>query len=134
PDREVRRQNVDRLKEILRHARNFGTPYVISETGTFNKDSEWDHDPHNRTEDAYEQVCDVLTELAKEAWDHGSTFLIETYVNNVIGSVRETSRIFNDINHPGLALLMDPTNYFEAHNIDDMDNVLNEVFDTLGDK
>jgi len=29
---------------------------------------------------------------------------------------------------------MDPTNYFEAHNIDDMDRILHQVFDTLQDK
>ncbi|MBS3180604.1 sugar phosphate isomerase/epimerase family protein [Leucobacter manosquensis] len=134
PDLDKRRSNVERLKEIIRSARDFGTPYVISESGTFNAESEWDHDPHNRSEDAYEQVRAVLTELAQEAWDHGATFLLETYVNNVVGSVRETSRVFNDINHPGLELLMDPTNYFDATNIDDQAGVLNEVFDTLGDR
>jgi sugar phosphate isomerase/epimerase len=134
PNLDKRRANIDRLKEILRSARDFGTPYVISESGTFNPESEWDHDPHNRSEDAYEQVRDVLAELAQEAYDHGATFLLETYVNNVIGSVRETVRVFNDIRHHGLELLMDPTNYFEAHNIDDMDAILNEVFDTLGDR
>ena len=29
---------------------------------------------------------------------------------------------------------MDPTNYFETHNIDDMDEVINQVFDTLADR
>ncbi|MHA7179898.1 sugar phosphate isomerase/epimerase family protein [Arthrobacter sp. MDB2-24] len=134
PDPERRKANVEYLKEILRNARSFGTPYVISESGTFNPDSEWDHHPHNRTEDGYEQVRSVLTELAQTAYDHGATFLLETYVNNVIGSVRETVRVFNDIRTPGLELLMDPTNYFDGNNIDDMDAVLNEVFDTLGDR
>ncbi len=134
PDPDHRRKNVEYLKEIIRNARSFGTPYVISESGTFNPDSEWDSDPHNRSEDAYDQVRSVLSELAQEAYDHGATFLLETYVNNVIGSVRETVRVFNDIRTPGLELLMDPTNYFDAHNIDDMDLVLNEVFDTLGDR
>jgi sugar phosphate isomerase/epimerase len=42
--------------------------------------------------------------------------------------------MFAQVNHPGLGLLMDPTNYFETHNIDAMDKVLNQVFDTLADK
>ncbi|ESY42296.1 hypothetical protein X746_24620 [Mesorhizobium sp. LNJC380A00] len=42
--------------------------------------------------------------------------------------------MFAQVDHPGLGLLMDPTNYFEAHNIDRMDQVLNQVFDTLADK
>lgn len=42
--------------------------------------------------------------------------------------------MFAQVDHPGLGLLMDPTNYFESHNIDRMDQVLNQVFDTLSDK
>ena len=41
-------------------------------------------------------------------------FLLETYVNNVVGSVEETVRMFAQVDHPGLGLLMDPTNYFET--------------------
>lgn len=134
PDPDKRRANVEYLKEIIRSARDFGTPYVISESGTFNPDSEWDHHPHNRSEDAYEQVRAVLTELAQEAWNHGATFLLETYVNNVIGSVRETARVLHDINHPGLELVMDPTNYFDESNIDDQKGVLDEVFNAVGDR
>jgi sugar phosphate isomerase/epimerase len=55
-------------------------------------------------------------------------------VNNVVGSVEETVRMFAAVDHPGLGLLMDPTNYFETHNIDRMDAILNQVFDTLSDK
>ena len=42
--------------------------------------------------------------------------------------------MFAEVDHPGLGLLMDPTNYFEAHNIDKMDETLNRVFDALSDK
>jgi sugar phosphate isomerase/epimerase len=55
-------------------------------------------------------------------------------VNNVVGSVEETVRMFAEVNHPSLGLLMDPTNYFEAHNIGQMDKVLKQIFDTLSDK
>jgi len=134
PDLDERKRRVDYLKEIIRNARSFGTPYVISESGTFNAESDWVHDDKNRTEEGYDTARDVIADLAQTAYDHGSIFLLETYVNNVIGSVRETVRVFNDVRSPGLELLMDPTNYFESHNIGDMDAVLNEVFDTLGDK
>lgn len=134
PDLDHRKANVERLKEIIRNARDFGTPYVISETGTYNTESEWMSDPKNRTEEGFETCRKVIAELAQEAYDHGATFLLETYVNNVVGSVEETVRMFAQVDHPGLGLLMDPTNYFEDHNIDSMDKVLNQVFDTLADK
>jgi sugar phosphate isomerase/epimerase len=42
--------------------------------------------------------------------------------------------MFAEIDHPALGLLMDPTNYFETHNIDRMDAILKQIFDTLADK
>ncbi|WP_105565808.1 sugar phosphate isomerase/epimerase family protein [Microbacterium halophytorum] len=134
PDEDVRKKNVERVKEILRHAREFGTPYVITETGTMNPESEWAGHPDNRSEAAYDLARETLADFAQTAWDHGATFLMETYVNNVIGSVREAARAFHDVNHPGLELLMDPTNFFEVHNIGDQKGTLDEMFDVLGDR
>lgn len=134
PDLDQRKANVDRLKEILRNARALGSRYVISETGTYNEESEWMSHPKNKSEEGFEACRKIIAELSQEAYDHGSMFLLETYVNNVVGSVEETVKMFAQVDHPGLGLLMDPTNYFEDHNIDQMDQVLNQVFDTLSDK
>ena len=134
PDLDHRRANMERLKEIIRWARDFGTPYVISETGTFNTESEWMSDPKNKSQEGFDLCAAAIKELSQVAYDHGAQFLLETYVNNVVGSVEETVKMFAAVDHPGLGLRMDPTNYFEDHNIDNMDGVLNQVFDTLADK
>jgi sugar phosphate isomerase/epimerase len=117
PDLDHRKANVDRLKELIRYARAFGTPYVISETGTYNTESEWMSDPKNKSEGDCEMCRKVIAELCQEACDHGAMFLLETYVNNVVGCVEETVKMFAQVNHPGLGLLMDPTNYFDDHNM-----------------
>ncbi len=134
PDPDQRRQKLDMVKAILRMARQFGTPYVISETGTYNAESDWVHHPRNKTEAGFAECRAIIAELAQVAFDHGAVFLLETYVNNVVGSVDETVRMFAEVDHPGLGLLMDPTNYFEDHNIDQMDAVLKRIFDTLSDR
>lgn len=134
PDKEERARRVGYLKEIIKHAQYLGTPYVISETGTYNTESDWVHHPKNKTEEGFEECRKVIADLSQFAYDHGATFLLETYVNNVVGSVEETVKMFAQVDHPGLGLLMDPTNYFESHNIDDMDKILHQVFDTLQDK
>jgi sugar phosphate isomerase/epimerase len=134
PDKGERKKRVDHLKKIIRHARDLGAPYVISETGTFATDSDWVHHPKNKTEEGFADCVAVVRELVQVAYDHGAVFLLETYVNNVVGSVNETLRMFSAINHSSLGLLMDPTNYFEAHNIGDMDGELNRVFNALSDK
>jgi sugar phosphate isomerase/epimerase len=131
PDPAARKHKLDMLKAILRHARDFGSPYVISETGTFNPESDWVAHPKNKTEEGWDICRAVIKDLVRTAYDHGAMFLLETYVNNVVGSVEETVRMFAEIDHPALGLLMDPTNYFEAHNIDRMDAVLKQIFDTL---
>ena len=131
PDKDERARRVGYLKEIIRNARAFGTPYVISETGTFNTQSDWVHHPKNKTAEGFEECQKVIADLSRTAYDHGAVFLMETYVNNVVGSVEETVKMFAQVDHPGLGLLMDPANYFEAHNIDHMDRTLNQVFDTL---
>lgn len=134
PDPAERRRRLDYLKAVIRHARLFGTPYVISETGTFNPESDWVAHPKNKTEEGFEDCRRVIKELVQVAYDHGAVFLLETYVNNVVGSIEETVRVFAEIDHPALGLLMDPTNYFEDHNIDRMERVLKQIFDTLDDK
>ncbi len=134
PDKDERARRVGYLKEIIKHAQYLGSPYVISETGTYNTESDWVHHPKNKTEEGFEECRKVIADLSQYAYDHGAVFLLETYVNNVVGSVEETVRMFAQVDHPGLGLLMDPTNYFETHNIDQMDQILNQVFDTLSDK
>jgi sugar phosphate isomerase/epimerase len=134
PDKAERRKRLDHLKTIIRHARDLGSPYVISETGTFATDSDWVSHPKNKTEEGFHDCAEVIRELVQVAYDHGATFLLETYVNNVVGSVNETLRMFSAINHSSLGLLMDPTNYFEAHNIGDMEGELDRVFNALSDK
>jgi sugar phosphate isomerase/epimerase len=134
PEPAKRKKNLDHLKQIIKHAHDLGSPYVISETGTFDHDSDWVHHPKNKTEEGYEECRAVIQDIVNFSRNHGVTFLIETYVNNVIGSVEETLRLFADIQDPHLGLLMDPTNYFEDHNIDQMNKTLNHIFDALSHK
>jgi sugar phosphate isomerase/epimerase len=129
PNSEVRRSYIDHVKFVLKHARLLGTPYVASEAGTYNADSDYIPDPKNATEAGYQECRDVLAQLAQFAYDHGAVFILETYVNNVVGTIERTNRIVEDIESRGFGLMMDPTNYFEDHNIDRMDETLNAIFD-----
>jgi len=129
-----RKANLDHLRQIIRYANELGSPYVISETGTYHLESDWVSDPRNKTEEGYTECRDVIGEVVEFARQHGVTFCVETYVNNVIGSVDETLRLFADIDHPNLGLLMDPTNYFDEHNIGAIDLTINKIFDALSDK
>jgi sugar phosphate isomerase/epimerase len=134
PNLIKRNENINNVKTLLKFARDLGSPYVVSETGTFNEESDWVYHEKNGTNEAYETLCGIVTDLTKFAYDHGSIFLVENYVNNIIGTVNQLLRLFSDINHPSLGLLMDPTNYFSDVNIDDVDGELNRIFNALGEK
>jgi sugar phosphate isomerase/epimerase len=131
PDPAKRKANLERLRKIIRHAHDLGSPYVPVETGTFHPDSDWLGHARNKTEAGYDECRAVIHELVTFCRDHGVVFVIEPYVNNVIGSVEEVLRLFADIDDSHLGLAMDPVNYFEAHNIDQMDRVINHVFDAV---
>lgn len=131
PNPAKRKENLARLRKIIQHARDLGSPYVPIETGTFHPDSEWLPHPKNETEEGYVECRDTIRELVNFCRDHGVTFVIEPYVNNVIGSIEKTLRLFADINDPHLGLAMDPCNYFEVHNIARMDETLKYMFSVL---
>ena len=132
PDAAERKRRVEYVKELLRHARELGSPYVVTETGTFNPESDWVHHPKNKTEEGYAACRDVVADLARTAHEYGSMLVIENYVNNVIGSLAEVERLFADVNHSSLGLLLDPTNYFDDSNIDHMDATLGRILDSVG--
>ena len=135
PDKAERQKRVGYLKEIIRNARDFGSPLRDLGNGHLQYGVRLGApSDKNKTEEGFEECRKVIADLAQTAYDHGAVFLLETYVNNVVGSVEETVKMFAQVDHPGLGLLMDPTNYFETHNIDRMDKILNQVFDTLSDK
>ncbi len=122
------------LKEIIAHAQYLGTPYVISRDEPFNTYSDWVHHPKNKTEEGFEECRKVIADLSQFAYDHGAVFLLETYVNNVVGSVEETVKMFAQVDHTRPRPVDGPDQLFETHNIDRMDEILNQVFDTLQDK
>ena len=134
PAAAKRKENIAYLKTLLKFARDLGTPYVISETGTFDPDSDWVYHEKNGTEAGYQAIRETILDLAKYAYDQDAVFLVENYVNNIVGSVDRVLRLFSDVNHPGLGLLMDPTNYFTDKNIDDVDGELDRIFNALGNR
>ncbi|MFN2438514.1 MAG: sugar phosphate isomerase/epimerase family protein [Chitinophagaceae bacterium] len=134
PDAGKRKKNLDRLKQIIRYAHDLGSPYVISETGTFNADSDWEPHAKNKTGEGYDDCREAIKNIVDFSREHGVTFLIEAHVKNVIGSIEEVLRLFANIQDQHLGLLMDPTNYFHEGNIDKMDKTLNQIFNALSHK
>ncbi len=131
PDPDKRKANIDYLKMMLRYARDLGCPYVASETGTCNPESDWVWHENNTKPAVFEETINIIKDLAKYAEDWGSTFIVENYVNNIIGSVEQVETMFREVHSPALGLLCDPTNYFDEQTIKDVNGTLEDVFDRL---
>ena len=129
-----RRQNIEYIKRMMDRALDLGCPYVASETGTFNLDSDWVWDEKNAMESAYQQAAEVIDEIVRHAREVGATFIVENYINNIIGSIEQVERLFRDISIPNMKLICDPTNYFTGENIKDVDGQLRRIFTALSGK
>jgi sugar phosphate isomerase/epimerase len=79
----------------------------------------------------FEEAIGIIKDLAKYAEDWGSTFIVENYVNNIIGSVEQVETMFQVVHSPGLGLVCVPTNYYDDTTIRDVDGTLTHVFDRL---
>lgn len=134
PDPVKRQANIDYIKMMMSFARDLGCPYVASETGTYNEESDWVWDDRNATEEVYQETLAVVKDIVAFAEANDVTFLIENYVNNVIGSVEMVERLFADVNSDHLGLICDPTNYFDEKNIGNMDAELEKIFARLAPK
>jgi sugar phosphate isomerase/epimerase len=133
PDAEKRKQNIAYVKSMMERALDLGSPYVATETGTYNRESDWVWHDDNAGESAYQEACEVIYDITRFGREVGATLIVENYVNNVIGSIEQVQRLFKDINLPNIKLLCDPTNYFDESNIDDVDTQLRRIFDSLSD-
>lgn len=131
PDPIIRQKNIDYLKTLIRYARYLGCGYVASETGTYNTNSDWVWDDKNATEEVYQETLAIIKDIVNYAKEHDVTFIMENYINNVIGTIEQIERVIADVNSDHLGLICDPTNYFTDHNIHDIDNELIRIFDRL---
>jgi sugar phosphate isomerase/epimerase len=114
PDPERRRHNIATLKSYMRGTKALGCRYISTETGTYAPTGDWDFDPRNRTPAAWEDLHRVTDELLAVAVQENVVLLYEPYIVNVCSTPELGATFVRDVNSEHLAMLMDPTNWFEA--------------------
>jgi len=134
PDAERRKRGEARMECLLTNWKRLGCPNVSTETGTFNRQSEWVEAPENATEQGYLQCRAAFERLARAAEKSGAIVSIETYWRNVIDSIDRAERLFRDVNSPALKLVMDPCNFFRKEDLPRMAPMLQDMFRRLGDR
>ena len=134
PDPARRQRGEARMEFYIANWKRFGCPVISTETGTFNRTSEWLEAPENATEEGYAQCRAAFERLARAAEKTGAIIAIEAYWRNVIRSIERAARLFRDVPSPALKLVMDPCNFFRKEQLPQMQTMLQEMFKQLGDR
>jgi sugar phosphate isomerase/epimerase len=131
-DEVVRQPQLERFKEYLRFARDFGCTAVGTETGSLNPD--FSPHPDNQGEAAYQIVLAGVRELVREAEQWGVGVGIEAVERYVISSPRRLRRLLDDVGSPNLQVILDPVNLLGASNHAAQEEVIDEALDLLADR
>ncbi|MFC4324272.1 sugar phosphate isomerase/epimerase family protein [Litchfieldia salsa] len=132
PDKVERKKALDRFKEHIRYARDFGCSIVGTETG--NVYAEGSYTEENFKEEPFLEVVESVRELVKEAEKFGVIVGIEAGVNHPVHSSKVMKRLLDRIESNNLQVILDPVNLLTAETYEKQDEIIQEAFDLLGDR
>jgi L-ribulose-5-phosphate 3-epimerase len=131
-DEARRRPQLERFKEYLRFARDFGCSVVGTETGSLNSD--FSRHPDNAGEAAFQIVLASVRELAREAERFGVFVGIEAVERYVISSPQRLRRLVDEVGSPNLQVIYDPVNLLSPTNHEHQEQIIEEAQALLGDR
>jgi sugar phosphate isomerase/epimerase len=127
-----RRPQLERFKEHIRFARDFGCSVVGTETGSLNSD--FSRHTDNAGEEAFQIVLSGVRELVREAERFGVFVGVEAVERYVISSPRRLRRLLDEVNSPNLQVIYDPVNLLWSTNHEQQDQIIEEAQTLLGDR
>jgi sugar phosphate isomerase/epimerase len=127
-----RQRGIHRLHALLRHARDFGTRYVVTETGSLNPDSPGRPYGPNRTPAAFAELRLIVALAAEVAADHGATLLLRADPAHVLASADDVLRLADQVNDPHLGFVMDPAAFLMGYRREELAEGLARLFEQVG--
>ncbi|UUZ80738.1 sugar phosphate isomerase/epimerase [Paenibacillus sp. P26] len=132
PNPELRREQIDRFKEHLRFARDFGTSLVATETGSVQAYLE--AYPDSTEEDRWSLLRSAVKEMVEEAEHWGVYAVIEASQNEVVRTPEQMKRSLEEVPSSHFGVLMDPVNLLNAANHDRQHEIVKRAFELWGDR
>jgi L-ribulose-5-phosphate 3-epimerase len=132
PDINERKKHLDRFKEHIRFARDFGCSVIGTETGSLKMDDSYRNE--NEGKEAFETLIESLKELVKEAEKFGVIVGIEGGKNEVLTSPHKMKKALDIIDSNNLQVIYDPVNYISIDNYKNQDTLIKEAFELFGDR
>jgi L-ribulose-5-phosphate 3-epimerase len=132
PDIVERRKSLERFKEHLRYARDFGCSIVGTETGNVNADICYTEE--NFKEEPFLEVVESVRELVDEAEKWGVMVGIEAGVNHPIYSPFMLKGLLDRVNSNHLQVIFDPVNLLTIDNYSKQEEIFTEAIELFGDR
>lgn len=132
PDQVERRNGIERFKEHIRFARDFGCSIVATETG--NVHPEISYTEENFKEEPFLEVVDSVRELVKEAEKFGVIVGIEAGVNHPVYSPKVMKRLLDTIDSNNLQVILDPVNLLTVDTYENQLEIFQEAMELFGDR
>ncbi|MBS4207829.1 sugar phosphate isomerase/epimerase family protein [Bacillus sp. FJAT-50079] len=132
PDLEERQKALDRFKEHIRYARDFGCSIVGTETGNVNAKMGYTVD--NFHEKPFLDVVESVKELVAEAEKFGVIVGIEAGVNHPLYTPKLMRRLLDLVDSNNLQVIFDPVNLLTAETYENQEGIIEEAIDLFGDR
>jgi sugar phosphate isomerase/epimerase len=132
PDLDRRHRGIVRLHALLRHCREFGTEYLVTETGSLNPLSPSEPYAENRCREAWLELRLILSGALRVAADAGVTLLLKAEGGHVLATLEDVLRLRDELPHPSLGFVLDPVNYLLASSPGDLGPALEHLVNQLG--
>lgn len=132
PDENERRISLDRFKEHIRYARDFGCNIVATETGSINQD--WSFNIENNSEQTWQKMVVSIKELVNEAEKFGVFVGIEGVIRHIVNSPSKIKRLLDTIDSNNLQVIFDPVNLLDMDNYQRQDEIIRECIEMFGDR
>jgi sugar phosphate isomerase/epimerase len=132
PDKFQRKMGLDRFKEHIRYARDFGCSIVGTETGTLSMDTSYN--PDNHSDIGLKAIIESVSELVEEAEKFGVIVGIEAGTKNPIHSSKKMKCLLDAVKSNNLQVIFDPLNYMTMENYKKQEEVFKEAIELYGDR
>ncbi|WP_100407965.1 sugar phosphate isomerase/epimerase family protein [Bacillus solitudinis] len=132
PDVMARRHDIERFKEYIRFARDFGCSIIGTETGTV--DPSVPFTLENRKEEVLETVIESVKEMVEEAEKFGVMVGLEAALTHPVHSIETMKTVLDRIPSNNLQVIFDPVNLMKVDNYQQQEEIFTKAFEWFGDK
>ena len=130
PDGAILQNELNKFKEMIRYARDFGCSIVGTETGTLNIDGGFTLE--NYKEEPFLQAVESVKELVREAEKFGVIVGIEGGINHPVHDIYKMKRLLDLVDSNNLQVIFDPANFMTIDIAQDQATFFKEAFALFG--